>query len=293
MSRFYGPAEAARQGSSPINAIKNSSGSPFFSRLLQRQRDISSKLCIGLDPDSARLPACLRDAESPVLAFNKAIIDATQHLACCYKPQIAHFASTADEEALQETIRYVQSLGIPVVLDAKRGDVGSTAEMYARELFERYGADAATVNPYLGLDSLMPYLDYSDRGVFILCRTSNPGGADLQHLELASGETLYEHVASLAAGPWNYNGNIGLVVGATQPEELGRIRRICGEMTFLLPGVGAQGANIGEMMGAGQGGGMLVSSSRAILYASEGEDFAEAAALTALSTRDEINRYSN
>ena len=188
---------------------------------------------------------------------------------------------------------YIRSLDVPVLLDAKRGDVGSTAEMYARELFERYVADAVTVNPYLGRDSMAPYLDYADKGVFILCRTSNPGGSDLQNLTLSSGDTLYEHVAKQARDDWNDNGNVGLVVGATRPEELRNIRKICGEMTFLLPGVGAQGADIGEMMGAGQGGGMLISSSRAVLYASEDDDFAEAARVVAIQTRDEINRYSN
>jgi orotidine-5'-phosphate decarboxylase len=165
--------------------------------------------------------------------------------------------------------------------------------MYARELFERYGADAITVNPYLGFDSMEPYLAYEDRGVFILCRTSNPGGSDLQNLRLESGKTLFEHVAQLASHKWNDNGNVGLVVGATRPEELRKIREICGEMTFLLPGVGAQGADVKEMVGAGQGGGMLVSSSRAVLYASAGEDFADAAREVALATRDEVNRYTN
>ena len=186
-------------------------------------------------------------------------------------------------------------MGIPVLLDAKRGDIGSTAEMYARELFERYGADAATVNPYLGGDSLKPYLDHADKGIFVLCRTSNPGGSDLQHLRLESGEMLYEYVARQASDTWNSNGNVGLVVGATRPEELRSIRAICGNMTLLLPGVGAQGADIKAMLDAGQGGGMLVSSSRAILYADdgEGEDFAARARAAALSTRDQINRFSD
>lgn len=269
------------------------SGNSFFHRLQKRQLDIQSRLCIGLDPDPGRIPACLGEGEAAILAFNKAIVDATQDLAACYKPQIAHFASAGAEGALQETIHYIQERGIPVLLDAKRGDVGSTAEMYARELFERYAADAATVNPYLGEDSLEPYLAYADRGVFILCRTSNPGGSDLQHLILENGATLYEHVAQLARDKWNSNNNVGLVVGATRPEELRRIRTICGDMTFLLPGVGAQGADIGEMMGAGQGGGMLVSSSRAILYAGDSDSFAEDARAVAMATRDEINLFSN
>lgn len=265
----------------------------FFERIAERQKSLKTRLCIGLDPDITRIPDTCKKSGRPIFEFNRAIIDATQDLASCYKPQIAHYASEAAEDQLLETIDYIQSKNIPVLLDAKRGDVGSTAEMYARELFERYGADAVTVNPYLGKDSMEPYLDYADRGVFVLCRTSNPGGSDLQNLVLDSGETLYEHVARTARDEWNSNHNVGLVVGATRPEELHRIRNICGEMTFLLPGVGAQGADIGEMMGAGQGGGMLISSSRAILYAGSGEDFAMQARNVAKSTCDEINQYSN
>lgn len=165
--------------------------------------------------------------------------------------------------------------------------------MYAREIFERYGADATTVNPYPGLDSMQPYLDYGDRGVFVLCRTSNPGGAELQHLKLDDGSLLFEFVARSAARDWNRNGNIGLVVGATRPAEIRRVRHLCPGMMFLMPGVGAQGADIKEMVTAGQGGGMLVSSSRAVLYAGKGEDFAEASRLVALRTREQINRYNS
>ena len=265
----------------------------FFDRIKARQRAINSRLCIGLDPYISRFPAALQASANPIYDFNKAIIDATADIASCFKPQIAHFAAAAAEDELCETIRYAQAAGVPVLLDGKRGDVGSTAEMYAREMFERYGADAVTVNPYLGLDAMQPYLDYADRGVFILCRTSNPGGADLQHLTLENGDKLYEHVARQASRYWNSNANVGLVVGATRPEELRRVREICEDMTFLLPGVGAQGADIGEMMSAGQGGGMLISSSRAILYAGDSEDFAAKARQVAIDTRDEINRNSN
>ena len=265
----------------------------FFERIEQRQKELQTRLCVGLDPDPGRIPKACQQSDRPIFEFNKAIVDATHDLASCFKPQIAHYASEAAEDQLQETIDYIQSRGVPVLLDAKRGDVGNTAEMYAKELFERYGADAVTVNPYLGKDSLQPYLDYADRGVFVLCRTSNPGGSDLQNLVLDSGQTLYEHVAQTARDEWNSNNNVGLVVGATRPEELRRIRNICGDMTFLLPGVGAQGADIREMMGAGQGGGMLISSSRAILYAGPGEDFAEQARRVARETLDEIRRYSN
>ena len=265
----------------------------FFERIEQRQKALQTRLCIGLDPDPGRFPEACKRSGRPIFEFNKAIIDATHDLAACFKPQIAHYASQAAEDQLQDTIDYIRSKGVPVLLDAKRGDIGSTAEMYARELFERYGADAATVNPWLGRDSLEPYLSYADRGVFVLCRTSNPGGSDLQNLVLDNGRTLYEHLAHTARDEWNGNGNVGLVVGATRPEELRRIRNICGDMTLLLPGVGAQGADIGEMMGAGQGGGMLIASSRAILYAGSGEDFAGDARRVARETLDEIRRYSN
>jgi len=273
--------------------MTNETSTTFFERLLKRQKSIGSKLCIGLDPDLSRIPRACKQSSQPIFEFNKAIIDATLDLASCYKPQIAHYASEAAEDELLATIEYAKSHHVPVLLDAKRGDVGSTAEMYAREVFERYAADATTVNPYLGKDSMDPYLDYPDRGVFILCRTSNPGGSDLQNLVLEGGQMLYEHVARQARDHWNANNNVGLVVGATRPEELRQIREICGDMTFLLPGVGAQGADVKQMVGAGQGGGMLVSSSRAILYAGEGEDFAEKAREVALETRDEVNRHSN
>ncbi len=267
--------------------------SGFFSRLDARQRQIGSRLCVGLDPDLERIPACCQGETDPILAFNKAIIDATADIASCFKPQIAHFAAAGAEQSLLETIAYIKEKQVPVILDAKRGDVGSTAEMYARELFERFDADAITVNPYMGTDSMTPYLSYEDRGVFILCRTSNPGGSDLQNLRLEGGKQLYEYVAEQARDKWNKNHNVGLVVGATRPEELANIRSICGDMTFLLPGVGAQGADVKAMVGAGQGGGMLVSSSRAVLYAGNDEDFAEKARDVAIATRDEVNRYSN
>lgn len=261
----------------------------FFERIARRQQAIDSLLCIGLDPDRRRIPACCGSGEEAIFNFCKAIIDATADIASCYKPQIAYFAAEGAEDAMQETVRYIQQLEIEVILDGKRGDIGSTAEMYARELFERYGADATTVNPYMGLDSIQPYIDYPDKGIFILCRTSNSGGMDLQHLTLKDGKTVYEHVAHKATHDWNSNRNIGLVVGATRPTELRTIRNISGDMTLLLPGVGAQGANVAEIMRAGQGGGMLISSSRAILYAGQDENFADAANQVALAIRDEIN----
>ena len=265
----------------------------FSRQVLKRQDDLQSLLCVGLDPDTNRIPACCGSGESGIFNFCKAIVDATAHSASCYKPQIAYFAAASAEGALQDIIEYIKQLGVPVLLDGKRGDIGSTAEMYAVELFKRYNADATTVNPYMGLDSIQPYLDFEDRGIFVLCRTSNTGGADLQHLRLEGGRKLYEEVAFRARHKWNSKGNVGLVVGATRPEELAEIRKICGEMLLLLPGVGAQGADVGKLIAAVQGGGMLISSSRAILYAGADEKFAEAAQAAAESTRDEINRHKN
>ncbi len=248
-------------------------------------------MCVGLDPDPELMPAGFAGKKDGLYAFNREIIDATHDLACCYKPQIAFYASRGGEKQLEQTIACLKDRGIPVLLDAKRGDVGNTARHYAMEVFDRYGADAVTINPYMGLDSMAPYLDYKDRGVFILCRTSNAGGADLQDRLLETGARIYEHIAYEAANSWNYNGNVGLVVGATHPAELARIRTIAGEMTFLLPGVGAQGADIAATMAAAKGGGMIVSASRSILYASKDGDFADAARNEAMRTRDEINEF--
>jgi orotidine-5'-phosphate decarboxylase len=265
--------------------------SPFFAAVAARQAQTHSMLCIGLDTDLQRVPACMQQMADPILAFNKAIIDATVDLACCYKPQIAYYASQGVESQLEETIAYLHQRQLPVLLDAKRGDIGSTAEHYAREAFERYGADAVTVNPYMGQDSLKPYLEHQDKGVIVLCRTSNPGGADIQNLVLENGQRVYEHIAEQAAGAWNTYGNIGLVTGATHPAELARIREITGDMPFLVPGVGAQGGDVGALMAAGQGGMLIINSSRAIIYASEDDDFAAAARQAAASTVAEINRH--
>lgn len=256
-----------------------------------------SMLCVGLDPDPDRMPASLGvspDNPEALLRFCRGIVDATAPFACAFKPQIAYFAAARAEHQLEALIDHIHRThpGIPVVLDSKRGDIGATAERYAIEAFDRYGADAVTVNPYMGLDSITPYLEGRERGVFLLCRTSNPGGSDLQSLDVG-GERLYERVARLAAGPWNANGQLGLVVGATFPEELARVREIVGEMPLLVPGIGAQGGDIEATVraGAAPGGyGMLVNSSRAILYASNAADWAEAAARAARATRDSLHR---
>ena len=264
-----------------------------FIEYLQKTADQNnSLLCVGLDPDPDRFPPGLGASPAAILAFNKAIIDATRDLVCAYKPQIAHYAARGAEAELAATIAYIRdTCQIPVILDAKRGDIGSTASMYAYEAFDRYGADAVTVNPFLGLDSLQPFLDYKDKGIIILCRTSNPGGSDLQNLVLDSGLQLYEHIAKTARESWNTNGNVLLVVGATRPQELKRVRQLTGDMPFLLPGIGAQGGDIQATMENARGGQLIINSSRAILYASKAGDFAEAARQVAMETRDQINRY--
>lgn len=261
-------------------------------------------MCVGLDPDLTRLPAAAGTGKAGIERFCKTVIDATAPYACAFKPQIAYFASAGAETQLENILRYLRDNhpALPVILDAKRGDIGSTAAHYAREAFDRYGADAVTINPYMGSDSISPYGEYPDRGVFLLCRTSNPGGDDLQSLRVQNGtdgamkpSALYEYVASQASDHWNalVNGQAGLVIGATYPEELRVVRERIGDMPLLVPGIGAQGGDIGATVNAGldsHGAGMLINSSRAILYASDQDDYAEQAAMVAAATRDEINR---
>ncbi|NMG74277.1 orotidine-5'-phosphate decarboxylase [Aromatoleum diolicum] len=256
----------------------------------------NSLLCVGLDPDPARFPAHLQGRPDAIFEFCKGIVDATADLVCCFKPQIAYFAAQRAEDQLEALIDHIHDRHphTPVILDAKRGDIGSTATQYAVEAFERFRADAITVNPYMGRDSVEPYLEYADKGVILLCRTSNPGGSDLQFLEVGGGERLFERVARLVANDWNASGNCGLVVGATFPAEIARVRQIVGDMPLLVPGIGAQGGDIAETMQAGgnsAGTGLMINSSRAILYAGSGEDYAAAARRVALETRDAINAH--
>ena len=267
-----------------------------FSDLLRaRWRDADTLLCVGLDPDPARFPAHLRGRADAILAFCREIADATAEFACAFKPQIAYFAAARAEDQLEALIAHLrnQHPQMPVILDAKRGDIGATSEQYAREAFERYDAHAVTLSPYMGFDSVQPYLAHAGRGVFLLCRTSNPGGDDLQMLDVG-GERLYERVARLTSGAWNASGQLGLVVGATYPAELARVRALAPELPLLVPGIGAQGGDVQASVEAGQdarGTGMLINSSRAILYAGNGEDFAQKAADVARATRDQINAY--
>jgi orotidine-5'-phosphate decarboxylase len=253
-------------------------------------------LCVGFDPDPKRLPATLQGKPEGIFEFCREIADATADLVCSFKPQFAYFASQRAEAQLEKLTRYLkdQYPHIPVILDSKRGDIGSTADHYALEAFERYGVDAVTVNPYMGFDTIEPYLKHAGKGVIVLCRTSNPGGSDLQFLNVSpNGEPLYLHVAQLAAKNWNATGQISLVVGATFPDEIAKVRSIVGDMPLLIPGIGAQGGDIDATVKAGSianapGTGMMINSSRAILYASSGNDFAQAARNVALNTRDAL-----
>ena len=265
----------------------------FIEQLRQAQQQNQSLLCVGLDPEPARLPAGVaRDAQG-IYDFCVAIAEATHDLACAFKPQIAYFAAHRAEGELERLIARLRQIApqVPIILDAKRGDIGSTAEQYAREAFERYGADAVTLSPFMGFDSVEPYLRYPGKGAFLLCRTSNPGGDDFQNQRLASVDgqpLLYEHIARLAQGPWNLNGQLGLVVGATYPAEIERVRALAPQVPLLIPGVGAQGGDAAATVRAGwrPDGPIIVNSSRAILYASNGADFAAAARREAQRTRD-------
>ncbi len=271
----------------------------FMQALRARWQSADTLVCVGLDPEPAKFPARFANDADAVFAFCRDIADATAEYACAFKPQIAHFAALGAEDALQRLIAHLHAVhpGVPVILDAKRGDIGSTAQRYVAEAFARFEADAVTVNPYLGRDSVQPFLDRSDKGVVILCRTSNPGAADLQDFPVAHGGTtrpLYQHVAETIAHDWNGHGNVSLVVGATWPEQLREVRAIVGDMPFLVPGVGAQGGDVEAVVThakTADGTGLMVSSSRAILYASNGDDYADAAACEARTLRDAINRF--
>ena len=265
----------------------------FLDMLRNATAQNQSMLCVGLDPEPSRFPAAMRGDASKIYDFCAAIVDATADLVCAFKPQIAYFAAHGAEDQLERLMQHLRANAphVPVILDAKRGDIGSTAEQYAKEAFERYGADAVTLSPFMGFDSVEPYLQYPGKGAFLLCRTSNSGGDDLQNQRLASVDgqpLLYEHLARLAQGPWNKNGQLGLVVGATYPAEIERVRALAPTVPLLIPGVGAQGGDAAATVRAGwrANGPIIVNSSRAILYASSGADFADAARREAQKTRD-------
>ncbi|MDE2452622.1 MAG: orotidine-5'-phosphate decarboxylase, partial [Burkholderiales bacterium] len=233
-----------------------------------------SMLCVGLDPEPARFPGGWKNDAARIHDFCAAIVDATKDLVCAFKPQIAYFAARRAEDQLERLIATIRrsAPGVPVILDAKRGDIGATAAQYAREAFERYRADAVTLSPFMGLDSIEPYMSYDGRGLILLCRTSNPGGDDLQAQRLEGGERLFERIARLAAGEWNRGGQLGLVVGATYPQEIARVRELAPTLPLLIPGVGAQGGDAEATVRAGwrPGAPIIVNSSRAVLYASAG-----------------------
>ena len=272
----------------------------FLAQLSAAAAHNQSMLCVGLDPEPSKFPGALKGNANKIYDFCAAIVDATADAVVAFKPQIAYFAAHRAEgqlERLMEHMRRVAPL-VPIILDAKRGDIGSTAEQYAIEAFERYGADAVTLSPFMGFDSVAPYLKYHDKGAFLLCRTSNPGGDDLQNQRLANMDgqpLLYEHIAKLAQGPWNLNGQLGLVVGATYPAEIERVRAIAPTLPLLIPGVGAQGGDAVATVRAGctTRGLIIVNSSRAILYASSGNDFADAARREALKTREILQQARN
>ncbi|QIK80384.1 orotidine-5'-phosphate decarboxylase [Lysobacter sp. HDW10] len=270
--------------------------SNFIGKLRNRWQDANTLLCVGLDPDPAKFPDAFVSDDDALFNFCAAIVDATAEFACAFKPQIAYFAAhNGGEAALQRLIAHINANhpDIPVVLDAKRGDIGSTAEQYVVEAFDRFGADAVTLNPYMGRDSAAPFLARNDRGCVFLCHTSNPGACDFQEL-LIDGAPLYTHVARTIANEWNADGNCALVVGATFPEELNIIRGLVGDMPLLIPGIGAQGGDVAATVANGKtadGTGLMINSSRGILYASMGPDFAEAAAQAARALRDEINQF--
>jgi len=283
----------------------------FYQRLNAAWDRSGSMLCVGLDPDVSRFPTSMRGSVDAIEDFCKAIVDATGDLVCAFKPQIAYFAAVGAEKQLEKICEYIRAKfpDVVLILDAKRGDIGDTAALYAREAFLRYGADAVTVNPYLGTDSLEPFLATPGKGTIVLCRTSNAGSSEFQSLEV-DGEPIYSRVARTAAAKWRSIGECALVVGATYPDELAHVRAIVGDMPILVPGIGAQGGDINAVIRAGttttpsssassqattpttSRRGLIINSSRAILYASDGANFATAAREVALATRTAINAAS-
>ena len=268
----------------------------FRAQLAAAEAANGSMLCVGLDPEPAKFPLPWRGDASRIFDFCAAIVEATRDLVIAFKPQIAYFAAQRAEDQLERLIQHIHATapGVPVILDAKRGDIGATAAQYASEAFERYRGDALTLSPFMGLDSLQPYMEYAGKGLILLCRTSNPGGSDLQAQTLGSGEKLYEHIARQAAGPWNSGGQLGLVVGATYPQELARVRELAPTLPLLIPGIGAQGGDAQATVHAAwrPGAPIIVSSSRAVLYAlAEAPHIdaaAEAARAVARATRNQL-----
>jgi orotidine-5'-phosphate decarboxylase len=277
---------------------------PFTQQWQDAAERNNSALCVGLDPEPSRFPAPWTNDPLRLFDFCAAIVDATADLVCAYKPQIAYFAALGAEDQLERLIAHIRKAapGVPVILDAKRGDIGATAEQYAREAFVRFDADALTLSPYMGFDSVEPYLRYPERGLFLLCRTSNPGGADLQTLRIANpatspsahlgDELLFERVARLAAQDWNRHGQNGLVAGATHPGDIERIRAVAPDAPLLIPGIGAQSGDLAATVRAARNR-FLINASRSVLYASSGREFADAARREARRLRDAINHAAH
>jgi orotidine-5'-phosphate decarboxylase len=268
----------------------------FDAKLIKAWQKNKSLVCVGLDPLISKMPKHIQAKKNPIFEFNKAIIDSTAAHACSFKLQLAYFSSQRAEQSLEDTIAYIHEYypDIPIILDAKRSDIANTAEQYAIEAFDRYKADALTVVPVHGPDAMQPYLERADKGLIILCRSSNPGAAELQDVLLENSEPVYQMIARRAATEWNYNKNISLVVGATRREELKEVRNLIGDMPILVPGVGAQGGSLEDSVKYGKNAkntGLMISASRSIIYASTGEDFAQAAQKVVCKMNAEINRY--
>lgn len=262
------------------------------------QQQNNSLLCVGLDPDTAKLPSTIKNAPDAQFSFNKAIIDATHDLVCAYKPNAAFYEAQGAQgiAQLKKTFDYLkqQYPQIPVILDAKRGDIGNTNEGYVQFAFDYLHADAITLHPYLGKEAMQPFLDQAEKGCIIMCRNSNPGSGEFQNLQL-EGTELYKHIAKQISTEWNTNNNCMLVVGATYPQELAEVRNIVGDsMTILVPGVGTQGGDVQETVQNGKntaGRGLIISASRSVIFASSNEDFAEKAREEAQKLRDSINNF--
>lgn len=264
----------------------------FYNKLKKAWQQNNSSLCIGLDGDLQIVKKYIK-SNKPIFEFNKNIIDATADLVCAYKPQISYYNAYGIEDELEMTIKYIKTNypNIIVILDSKRGDIGKTSELYAIEAFDRYGADAVTVNPYMGSDSVLPFTSYPDKGVIVLCKTSNPSSNEIQNL-IVDNQKVYEKVLDLCINKWNTNKNIAIVTGATYPQELAHIRSLDDDMPFLIPGVGAQGGDIQAVVQNAknsQNSGMIINSSRAIIYASKDKNYASNARDEAIKTNEAIN----
>jgi orotidine-5'-phosphate decarboxylase len=269
----------------------------FQQKLDQIIEKNNSLVCVGLDSDFDKLPESVKQKEYPQFEFNKAIIDATHDLICCYKPNSAFYEARGEKgiAELKMTFDYINEKypEVTTIFDAKRADIGNTNNGYVGFTFEYLKADAITLHPFLGNEAIKPFLDRADKGCIILCRTSNPGAGELQDLQIGE-QNLSQVIAQKVSEQWNTNGNCLLVVGATYPEELSELRQIAGDMTFLVPGIGAQGGDIEKTVKAGlnsKNAGLIISSSRGIIFASSGEDFALRAKEETQKLRDAINNY--